>query len=91
MLELKNISYCVDQDGDPVPIGPDDTVTLCFRDHKQRIIKQFHYTDILGSAVVLRMDADTSALFAPGQCTCDVTLIGDRRVTLSSRCPVLVQ
>lgn len=90
-FELDVELQVTDQDGETVNISDTDTVEFVFKDCRREIIKTFSFAKITDNTVTLVFDKTVSAMFPKGEYTCDVYLVGERRITLAKDDPVVVQ
>lgn len=80
-----------DQDGLPVEIQPEDTVSVVFRNEMDKAVKEFEFTDVQNNTVTLIFDDSVTALFREGGYTYDIYYRGAERVTLINNGKVVVE
>lgn len=80
-----------DQDGEPIVIGPADTVDVTFTNRSEAEVKRFSFTGIEGNSVSLVFDEEVSGLFTKGDYRYDMRFKAENNTTIAHRNNVCVE
>ena len=81
-FRLQLVLDIVDQDGEPVVIGENDTVTVSFQNDALTTVKEFTFTEVENNTVTMEFTSEVTALFPKGRYTYDVHYTGANRTTV---------
>lgn len=74
-----------DQDGEPVAIGAEDTVTVTFRDAEDTEVHEAEFTDIENNTVTVEVSQSVTEKFPEGDYSYDIRLEHGNRTTVVRR------
>lgn len=83
-FRLQLVLDIVDQDGEPVVIGENDTVTVSFQNDALTTVKEFTFTEVENNTVTMEFDSTVTALFPAGRYTYNVRCTIEQRTTVCS-------
>lgn len=80
-----------DQDGEPLVLSNDDTVSIVFRDQSRNTVKEFTFAEIADNTVTMEFDSDCTALFDRGNYTYIVAVTHGDRTTIAHENKAVVE